>query len=139
MAHPTGRMIGVREGVPLDLDRVFARAAERQVAMEINAQPERSDLSDAHARLAREKGVRLLIDTDAHSVAQLDCLRFGVFAARRAGLAREDVLNALPFSAFREATRRQAKRSAAAPRGPASAAGGTAAAGAAGKGGRRKR
>jgi len=143
MAHPTGRMIGVREGVPLDLDRVFARAAERGVAMEINAQPERADLSDVHARLAHEKGVRLVIDTDAHSAAQLEYIRFGVFAARRAGLTREDVLNALPYAAFCGARRRAAKRpgpaSAAPPREPASAAGGTATAGASRKGARHKR
>jgi hypothetical protein len=112
-------MIGGRDGLPLDLDRVFAAAAERGVAMEINSQPERSDLSDAHARLAREKGVRLVVDTDAHSTVQLDYIRFGVFAARRAGLGRGDVLNTLPYLLFREATagaRRRAGRAAGAGR-----------------------
>jgi DNA polymerase (family 10) len=110
MAHPTGRMIGGRDGVPLDLDRVFTAAAERGVAMEINSQPERSDLSDAHARLAREKGVRFVVDTDAHSTVQLDYIRFGVFAARRAGLTRDHVLNTLPYLLFREVTARARKR-----------------------------
>jgi len=109
MAHPLGRMIGVREGVPLDLDRVFERAVERGVAMEINAQPERADLSDVNARLAREKGVRFVIDTDAHSAVQLSFAQFGVFAARRAGLTRDEVLNALPWLTFREAIRRSGR------------------------------
>jgi DNA polymerase (family 10) len=122
MAHPLGRMIGVREGVPLDLDRVFERAAERGVAMEINSQPERADLSDVNARLAREKGVRFVIDTDAHSAVQLGFAQFGVFAARRAGLTRDEVLNALPWLTFREAVRRGGK-----PRTMAAAATGTAA------------
>jgi DNA polymerase (family 10) len=141
MAHPTGRMIGVREGVPLDLDRVFARAAERGIAMEINAQPERADLSDAHARLAHEMGVPLTIDTDAHSVAQLDFMRFGVFAARRAGLTREDVLNAFPCAELRAARRAATPRTAAssARRVSAPAARGTPAATGPAKGGRRRK
>ena len=110
MAHPVGRVIGTREGVALDLEVVFARAAERGIAMEINAQPDRTDLSDAHARLARENGVRIVIDTDAHSAAQLGFAQFGVFAARRAGLTRDDVLNTLPYLNFREAVARGAKR-----------------------------
>ncbi|HEY2954047.1 MAG TPA: DNA polymerase/3'-5' exonuclease PolX [Candidatus Eisenbacteria bacterium] len=141
MGHPTGRMIGVREGVPLDLDRVFARAAERGIAMEINAQPERADLSDAHARLAHEMGVPLTIDTDAHSVAQLDFMRFGVFAARRAGLTREDVLNAFPCAELRAARRAATPRTAAssARRVSAPAARGTPAATGPAKGGRRRK
>jgi hypothetical protein len=68
--------------------------------MEINSQPDRIDLKDVHARLAREKGVRMVIDTDAHSTAQLENIRYGVFAARRAGLTRHDVLNTLPYERF---------------------------------------
>jgi DNA polymerase (family 10) len=121
MAHPVGRAIGVRGGIPLDLERVFERAAERGVAMEINAQPERADLSDVNARLAREKGVRFVIDTDAHSAVQLGFAQFGVFAARRAGLSRDEVLNALPWLTLREAIRRDGRRRAtvAAAAGPA--------------------
>jgi DNA polymerase (family X) len=128
LAHPVDRVIGVRDGIPLDLERVFEHVAARGIAMEINAQPERLDLSDTHARLAREKGVRFLIDTDAHSVVQLGFLPFGVFAARRAGLTRDDVLNALPYLPFREALRagaerrRTAPRHAPAPKKPAAAA-----------------
>jgi DNA polymerase (family 10) len=106
MGHPTGRLIGTREGAALDFERIFRRAAEAGVAMEINAQPDRTDLDAAHARLARDAGVRIVIDTDAHSTVQLDQIRFGVFAARRAGLTKRDVLNALPVEAFREALHR---------------------------------
>jgi hypothetical protein len=91
------------------MEQVFARAAERGVAMEINSQPDRIDLKDVHARLAKERGVRLLIDTDAHSTMQLENIRFGVFAARRAGLTRDDVLNTLPFERFEEALRRPSR------------------------------
>jgi DNA polymerase (family 10) len=103
MGHPTGRLIGTRAGSPFDAERVFERAAERGVAMEINAQPDRLDLDDVHARLARSKGVRMVIDTDAHATAQLANMRFGVFQARRAGLGADDVLNTLPFGAFEKA------------------------------------
>lgn len=106
MAHPTGRLITGREPAHFDMERVLDRAAELGVAMEINSQPDRIDLKDSHARLAKEKGVRLIIDTDAHSVVQLENIRFGVFAARRAGLTKDDVLNTLPFEDFRKALRR---------------------------------
>jgi DNA polymerase (family 10) len=101
MGHPTGRLIGSREPVPFDMPRVAVAAAAAGVAFEINASPDRLDLSDVNARLARERGCRFVIDTDAHSATQLDQMRFGVFQARRAGLTREDVLNTLPLEEFR--------------------------------------
>ncbi len=104
--HPTARMIGSREAAAFDLEQVLERAAERGVALEINAQPDRSDLSDAQARLARAKGVRLAISTDAHGTAQLDFMRYGVFAARRAGLTKDDVINALPLERMRADVKR---------------------------------
>jgi DNA polymerase (family 10) len=106
MAHPTGRLIGTRRAAALDFETVFTRAAELGVAMEINAHPDRTDLSDVNARFAREKGVRIVIDTDAHSAAQLENIRFGIFAARRAGLTRADVLNAWPLEKLRAALRK---------------------------------
>ena len=105
MGHPTGRLIGTREPAAFDMEKVLARAAQLGVAMEINAQPDRTDLNDVHARLAREMGVGIVIDTDAHSTGQLANIRYGVFAARRAGLTREDVWNALPLARFRERLR----------------------------------
>ena len=107
--HPTGRMIGSREPVPFDMERVAEAAAAHGVAMEINASPERLDLSDVNARLARGRGCRFVIDTDAHAVGQLEIMRYGVFQARRAGLTKGDVLNALPFERFREGLDRRAK------------------------------
>jgi DNA polymerase (family 10) len=106
MGHPTGRMIGTRPASPFDMDKVLERAAGLGVAMEINCQPDRLDLSDAHARLAKEKGVTLVIDTDAHSMANLDLIRYGVFVARRAGLTKDDVLNAWPWERMRKAVRK---------------------------------
>ncbi len=107
LGHPTGRMIGTRPSVPFDLEKVFARAAELGVAMELNAQPDRVDLNDVNARLARDRGVNLVICTDAHSIANLDLIRYGLFAARRAGLTKEDVLNTRPWEHFRQAIRRR--------------------------------
>ena len=106
MGHPTGRMIGTRPASSFDMEQVLERAAELGVAMEINCQPDRMDLSDEHARLAREKGVTLVIDSDAHSMASLDLMRYGVFVARRAGLTKDDVLNAWPYARMRKALRK---------------------------------
>ncbi|HEV2105369.1 MAG TPA: DNA polymerase/3'-5' exonuclease PolX [Candidatus Eisenbacteria bacterium] len=113
--HPTGRLLGSRGPVAFDVERVVAEAAARGVALEINASPERLDLNDVNARLARARGGRFVISTDAHSVTQLESLRFGVFQARRAALTREDVLNALPYAAFEQAVRRGSRVAAAAP------------------------
>src|SRR5207247_2057338 len=106
MGQPGGRLIGSRPPAALDLERVFERAATLGVAMEINAQPDRMDLTDLNARLAKERGVRLVISTDAHATAQLDYIRYGVFAARRAGLTPDDVLNTLPYERFRKSIRK---------------------------------
>lgn len=106
MSHPTTRRIGQRPGVAADWDTVFARAAARGVAMEINAQPDRVDLPDAQARRAAELGVRIVVDTDAHAVKELDDLRWGMFAARRAGLTKADVVNAWELPALRGFIRR---------------------------------
>jgi DNA polymerase (family 10) len=99
-------MIGTRPASPFDMEQVVARAAELGVALEINSQPDRLDLSDAHARLAKAKGATLVVDSDAHSTATLDLVRYGVFVARRAGLERADVLNTLPYAGLRKALRK---------------------------------
>ena len=124
LGHPTGRMIGTRPASPFDMEQVVARAAELGVALEINSQPDRLDLSDAHARLAKTMGATMVIDSDAHSTATLDLVRYGVFVARRAGLERADVLNTLPYAGLRKALRKGgagAKPKPAAPKGPAQA------------------
>jgi DNA polymerase (family 10) len=99
-AHPTGRQIGSRASMPFDVERMTEEAAKRGVLMEINASPERLDLSDNNARLARTKGCSFVIDTDAHAVAHLDNLRYGVFQARRAGLTKQDVWNTRGWEPF---------------------------------------
>jgi DNA polymerase (family X) len=106
LAHPTGRLILTREPYRFDTDQVFAAAAAAGVAIEINSQVDRLDLDEVHARAARDRGVKLIIDSDAHSPAALGNLRWGVSIARRAWLQAEDVLNTRPFEAFRSMLRR---------------------------------
>jgi DNA polymerase (family 10) len=96
IGHPTGREIPDREGADLDMEAVLQAAAKSGVAMEINASPYRLDLDDMHARRAKELGVLLSINTDAHSEADYDLLHYGVAVARRAGLTKDDVINTWP-------------------------------------------
>ena len=96
LGHPTGRLIPDREGADLDMEAVFAAAAESGVALEINSHPSRLDLDDVHARRAKELGIPIAIDTDAHSEDDLDRLFYGVAIARRAWLTKADVINAWP-------------------------------------------
>jgi DNA polymerase (family 10) len=96
IGHPTGRMIPNREGADLDMEAVLAGAKESGVALEINAHPERLDLDDIYARRAVEMGIRLAINTDAHSASDLDLLHFGVATARRGWVPAEAVINTWP-------------------------------------------
>jgi len=93
LGHPTGRRIGSREPNPLDIETVIATAVETGTIIEVSSQPERLDLRDTHVRLAVEAGARLAIDTDAHSVAALDHLRYGVATARRGWATAAHVVN----------------------------------------------
>jgi DNA polymerase (family X) len=102
-AHPTGRILKRREPYAVDMQRLVEAAAKHGVALEINAYPGRLDLSDVHCRLARSAGARLAIDTDTHSLDQLNNMRYGVYTARRGWLEKTDVLNALPLAALRKA------------------------------------
>ncbi|MGD8996719.1 MAG: DNA polymerase III, partial [Anaerolineae bacterium] len=95
IAHPTGRLIGEREGADLDMETIFQAAAETGTALEINAFPARLDLNDVHIRRAIELGVTLVINSDAHDVTGFDVLRFGVATARRGWATPADVLNTL--------------------------------------------
>jgi DNA polymerase (family X) len=106
IGHPMGRLILKREGYRVNFDRIVSAAAAAGVALEINSQIDRLDLDDNHARLARDRSVKLIIDSDAHSPAALANTRWGVMTARRAWLAPDDVLNTLPVEAFRRALRR---------------------------------
>ena len=97
IAHPTCRLIGEREPVTIDLEAVFRAAAKHNKIMEINAMPDRLDLKDTHAFRARELGVKLVIGTDAHTVAHLGLMRFGIGVARRAWCEPQHILNTLPL------------------------------------------
>jgi DNA polymerase (family X) len=95
IGHPTGRMLGRREPYALDVDRVIEAAARTGTFLEINANPNRRDLSDVHARAAAQAGVKLVIDSDAHRPRTLGLMRYGIATARRAWLTRDDVANTL--------------------------------------------
>ena len=110
IGHPTGRLLLKREPYPVDLDAVVDAAARHGVALEINGHVDRLDLNDVHAKLARDRGVRLVISSDAHSRHALGVLRWGVLVARRAWLRPEDVLNKRPFADFTAALRRHRVR-----------------------------
>ena len=100
LGHPTGRLLGRRSPSEIDLERVLRACAETGTAVEINANPERLDLSSDHARLAVSLGCSIVINSDAHSIGQLDLMRYGIHTARRAWVCTEDVLNARPFHEF---------------------------------------
>jgi DNA polymerase (family 10) len=97
IGHLTGRRLLAREGARVDVERIVERATETGTALEINAQPNRLDLRDTHARLAGEAGVRIPVTTDAHSIEALDYAELGVAQARRAWLTKEQVLNTRPW------------------------------------------
>ncbi len=107
LGHPTGRIILKREPHKADMTRVIEAAAKAGVAMEINGQIDRLDLDDAHARQARDAGVRLVVSTDAHSTTALGGLRWAVTVARRAWVTPADVLNTRPVEALRAGLRRR--------------------------------
>ncbi|MCM8792149.1 MAG: DNA polymerase/3'-5' exonuclease PolX [Candidatus Omnitrophica bacterium] len=95
IAHPTGRLWGVRDAYEIDLEKILKVCKDTNTSLEINAFPQRLDLNDIHSRMAKEAGVRLVIGTDAHSLDQLDNLHLGVAVARRGWLEGGDILNVL--------------------------------------------
>jgi DNA polymerase (family 10) len=101
LAHPTGRLIGEREGYDVDMLAIVRAAKGADVALELNAQPDRLDLTDAHCRMAKDEGVLVAISSDAHDVDGFDLLRYGVGQARRGWLEPKDVLNTRPLAALR--------------------------------------
>jgi DNA polymerase (family 10) len=102
IGHPTGRMLGRREPYAVDMDRVIEAAARTRTFLEINANPNRRDLSDVHARAAADAGVKLLIDSDAHRAERFDVIRYGIATARRAWLTADDVANTRSWSELAE-------------------------------------
>jgi DNA polymerase (family 10) len=107
IGHPAGRLILKRDGYKLNMERVIAAAAAAGVALEINSQIDRLDLDEHHARLARDRGVKLVIDSDAHSPQALGGRRWGVVIARRAWLTPDDVLNTRSIDEFKASLRRR--------------------------------
>lgn len=93
IAHPTGRLIGRREGYQVDVEKLMIRAKETNTALEINANPNRLDLSSSWVRKAQETGVTLAINTDAHSYQMLDHMKYGVGVARKGWIQKETVMN----------------------------------------------
>ena len=93
LAHPTGRLIDRRKPYEVDLDAVFAAAAEHGKLLELNANPMRLDLNDVHCAAAKSHGIPIVITTDAHDIDGLDDMRYGVLQARRGGLTKSDVAN----------------------------------------------
>ena len=106
IGHPTGRLLLRRDGYDFDMDAVLKAAAREKVAMEHNAYPDRLDLSDRHLRIAKEYGVKIVINTDAHHTSHLEKMRFGILQARRAWLTKTEVLNTLAPDAFARVMRR---------------------------------
>jgi DNA polymerase (family 10) len=109
LGHPTGRRLLKREPYNVNVSRMIDAAAAAGVALEINCQVERLDLCDSHARLARDRGVKIVISTDSHSRNGFPLLKWGVLVARRAWLTRQDVLNTGSVEQFRAGLRRHLK------------------------------
>lgn len=102
IAHPTGRLLGEREGYDLDMELILKTAKETNTALEINGYPLRLDLNDISSKKAKELGVSLVISTDAHIISQLDYMENGVEVARRGWLSKDDIWNTLPWERLRK-------------------------------------
>lgn len=96
IGHPTGRLIGEREPMALDIDAVIKHAAETNTALEVNSNPYRLDLKDVHCKMAIDAGVKLVLGTDAHNATHLDYMDFGVATAGRGWATKDDVINTMP-------------------------------------------
>ena len=105
IGHPSGRIVGKRPGADIDYAELFKAASDYGVFMEINAHPSRLDLDDIQAAAARDQGIPIVINTDAHSTGGLDVMQYGVFQARRAGLTAADVANTSSFEDFKKMLR----------------------------------
>ncbi|MEO0093564.1 MAG: PHP domain-containing protein, partial [candidate division WOR-3 bacterium] len=102
IAHPSGRLISRREGYEVDLEKVLESALQYKKVLEINAYPDRLDLNDLYARKAKEMGIKLAINTDAHGPKDLEWMRYGVGTARRGWLEKKDVINTLSYEELKK-------------------------------------
>jgi DNA polymerase (family 10) len=107
IGHPTGRLQLRRDAYQFDMDAILMAAAKHKVAMELNSYPDRLDLNDVHLRQAKQRGVKIVINTDSHHTSHLDKIRYGILQARRAWLTKNDVLNTLPAEQFARAMKHQ--------------------------------
>jgi DNA polymerase (family 10) len=103
IGHPTGRIQLRRDAYPFDMHAVLTAAARLKVAMELNSYPDRLDLNDVHLRQAKQRGVKIVINTDSHHTSHMEKIRYGILQARRAWLTKDDVLNTLPQQMFANA------------------------------------
>jgi len=106
LAHPTGRRINERSPYDLDMEEIMKEAKDMGCFLEINANPDRLDLDDDNARMAKEIGLKLSISTDAHSVDNLNFMKYGVAQARRGWLEKDDVLNTRPWKDLKKLLKR---------------------------------
>lgn len=95
IGHPTGRLIGRRDPYAVNMDEIFAAAVKYGTALEINASPDRLDLNDVYVRKAKELGIKICIDTDAHDIVRMEEMKYGVGMARRGWLGKEDIINTM--------------------------------------------
>ncbi|MDK2985530.1 MAG: polymerase [Clostridia bacterium] len=102
LAHPTGRILGRREPFKINIEKILKAASENNIALEINASPDRLDLNDEYVKMAKELGIMIVINTDAHDPLRLEDIEYGIKVARRAGLEREDILNCLSVNEVEE-------------------------------------
>jgi DNA polymerase (family 10) len=105
-AHPTGRLINKRKPYDIDIEKIIKEAKNNGCFLELNASPERLDLSDNNARMAKENGVKLSISTDAHTINHLKNMRHGVAQARRGWLEKDDVLNTRSWNDLKKLLKR---------------------------------
>jgi len=96
IAHPTGRLIGRRDPYAVNMDEIFAAAVKYGTALEINSSPDRLDLNDVYVRKAKELGIKICINTDAHDIVRMDEMKYGIGMARRGWLGKEDIINIMP-------------------------------------------
>ena len=98
LCHPTARLIGERDAIEVDMEEIINEAKRLGIAMEINAQPRRMDMNGGFARLCKKAGVKVCVNSDAHSMAQLETRKYGLFMARRGWIEKEDAINTLPYA-----------------------------------------